>query len=143
MTEINIDLSESAIKQRIPLSKKEFASWLTKNHSSIDCIERDLKERNAKLEDIFRGVAIMDIGLKTADEYAKKGNKDYIISILENCKSIKDEIYKKLISAYGGLPKIMENGISENLDNWKNYLMEKYGKAVKLCEFKLTNRGFY
>ncbi len=134
----NIDITKEKLDARVPLIKEDFSKWLNGHCSSIKGLESDIVERGGSLDDIFTGLACMDIEVEFATELARSGDIGATAYTLAQVKHTKDFVYGKLIESYGGVQEAL-NGLSGNLGIWRDYIMEKSNGGERQCEFILGN----
>lgn len=148
MTGIQIDLSEKKIQNGMIQAKGDLSKWLSSKPYTIEEIESEINKTGNNLDNILKGIALMEIETDTAIDYARKGEINTTAHIFAKAKETKDFIYESLMIAYGIINEEERNldlnllGIGK-MQMWGDYVKEKYDAKIRQCEFIMENRRFY
>jgi hypothetical protein len=132
-----IDLEISIINGRVPHVKRDLTNWMSEN-SLLNNLEYGVADKTM-IDDVFHGLACMDIEMESAANLAREGDLNAVAHTLVGAMHTKDFIYGRLMDAYGGLQKTFDN-INGNVGVWRDYVMEKFNGGRRQCAFILENK---
>ncbi len=171
MTSADATEYRERIRRAIPDERENFAKWLSEHQSSIESIGEDIESKGGSMEGILEALAMMEVDIEVASEYARKGDEEGAVHVMVQARLAKDAIYGELMrtmfdiptreipSKVGGKPLIvleydmgqalrgrglagfMQGGVRGNMSLWRDYMVQKYDGGLKQVEFILANRG--